>query len=100
MSYSDNHLTNELCLIVINDGNGSQCGTPYQIRYDLMMREVKHGVDQHDLVKFWVRSASLWLFKMGIREKIKDIMKAENEAVEIIHDYYITRIKEDISVQL
>ena len=34
MSYSDDPIINEIVLVVVNDGNGKQCGMTYQQRCD------------------------------------------------------------------
>ena len=82
--HSENHNVNELCLIVINDGNGDQCGMTYAQRCD---------VAEFGLIEYRnaCRQAAEWLTK---HEAPKPARQDIFEAADIIKAYYQNHMKE------
>lgn len=90
MSYSDNLITDELCLIVITDGSGDQCGSSYLTRCEILRRALTSATGGYDEALYLVRTASSWMRKRGCLSKTKpaDVRQAETEAAHIVLNHY------------
>lgn len=95
MSYSDNAIVNEVCLVVINDGDGRDCGYSYHARCDAFRHALLYGDSSLDLARFMARKAATSLRREGLLAGTRRLgVRAEAEAAEIISDYYKRHLKE------
>lgn len=96
MSYSDNLITDELCLIVINDGDGDQCGSSYHARCETFSRAMKSGRSGYDEALYLVRMASSTARETGCFSGVRssDVRQAEKETAQIVWEYYRQHLTE------
>ena len=85
MSYTGNHRIDAVLLVVINDGDGSQCGRSYKERLQ---------------VAAWASRGSLWPWRLMLIEASKHVRGAFLNDAERSHgalflrDYYRDLLKE------
>jgi hypothetical protein len=85
MSYTGNYRIDAVLLVVINDGDGSQCGRSYKERLQIAR---------------WASRGSLWPWRLMLIEASKHVPGARlndaerSEGALFLRDYYLEQIKE------
>lgn len=91
--FHENYQINNLCLIVINDGNGDQCGASYPERVRLTIEAESSNSGTHYAYD-WAWNAYNWSLKRGEKYSKRERSQIIAEVAYIVHKYYVQHVKE------